>query len=316
MTEQRPSRRQLEALLAAVHGEEVGDLEPLSGGFWSSAFGYRVAGRELVLRVGDLPEAFEMERLAMSFDGPDLPVPAVHRLGSALGRAYAISERHHGRFLETITPEEAAVAGTPIMRMLAALRAVPVEAGAPAEWRPTGPPEASTWVRRLNDTLVDDPSRPVSGWRDRLAADPARDRLFRACQDRVRELSASCPERRDVVHGDLLHGNVLITHDASQVTAVFSWKCSVRGDFLYDVAWFTFWGAWHPGIAAVDVWGRLLADPPGAGALADAAARHHCYEVLIGADHLGWYAWTGDEEALRSVAAHTSHVLERGPLRV
>lgn len=319
VSEQRPSRHQIESFLAAVHGEEVSDLEPLSGGFWSSAFGYRVAGRELVLRLGDLPDAFEMERTAMAFGGPDLPVPVVHQVGSALGRAYAVSERHHGRFLETITPGEAEVTGPAIMRMLRALRAVPVEPRAPAEWHPTGPPEASTWARRLTDSLVDDPRRPVSGWRRRLAADPALDRLFRACQDRVGALTAACPERRDVVHGDLLHGNVLVSDDASRVTAVFSWKCSVRGDFLYDVAWFTFWGAWHPGIAAVDVWGRLLADPPGAGdpgALVDAAARHHCYELHIGADHLAWHAWTGDEEQLRSVAAHTSHVLERGPLRV
>jgi hypothetical protein len=99
---------------------------------------------------------------------------------------------------------------------------------------------------------------------------------------------------------------------------VFSWKCSVRGDFLYDVAWCTFWGAWHPGIAAIDVWGRLLEAPPAAGddgALTDAATRHHCYELQIGATHLGWYAWTGDREGLRAVADHTSHLLERGPLR-
>lgn len=94
-------------------------------------------------------------------------------------------------------------------------------------------------------------------------------------------------------------------------------KCSVRGDFLYDVAWCTFWGAWHPGIAAVDVWGRLVADPPDDGdpdALVAAGARHHCYELQIGANHLGWHAWTGDEEQLRAVATRTRDVLERGPL--
>jgi aminoglycoside phosphotransferase (APT) family kinase protein len=40
-----------------------------------------------------------------------------------------------------------------------------------------------------------------------------------------------------VLHGDLLHGNVLNSQDAKRITAVFSWKCSQRGDFLFDTAW-------------------------------------------------------------------------------
>lgn len=128
------------------------------------------------------------------------------------------------------------------------------------------------------------------------------------------ELREACPERRDVVHGDLLHRNVLVLEDASRVNAVFSWKCSVRGDFLFDTAWCTFWGHLHPGIAAADVWGRVMtsewanADPSG---LVDARVRHHCYELQMGASHLGWLAWTGDDVGLRALADHTAMLLER-----
>src|ERR1700756_4331826 len=68
----------------------------------------------------------------------------------------------------------------------------------------------------------------------------------------VRALAGACPERRDLVHGHLLHGNVLVNPDAGRVEAVLSWKCSVRGDFLFDAAWCSFWAPWHPGIAAGD----------------------------------------------------------------
>ena len=101
----------------------------------------------------------------------------------------------------------------------------------------------------------------MSGWRATLAADPELDDLYRRCEQRIGELLDACPERRDLVHSDLLHQNVLVSDDWSRVTAVFSWKCSVRGDFLFDVAWCTFWSAWHPGIAAIDLWGRTIADP-------------------------------------------------------
>lgn len=312
-----PTLEQVEAFLFGLHGETVSDLEPLRGGFWSSALAYRLGDRELVLRLGSIPEGFEMDRVAMAFAGPDLPIPDVLDIGRALGGTYAVSQRRHGRFLETARPEEANVVGPTIVRLLDALLAVPAEPEAPAAWYPNGQPGESTWRRWLEDSLVDDPRRRVSGWRTTLAANPQFDRLFRACEDRVRDLADACPERRDLVHGDLLHSNVLMAENGSRITAVFSWKCSVRGDFLFDVAWCTFWGAWHPGIAAADIWTRMMTSSSPAqhgDGLADAAIRHHCYELQIGATHLGWSAWTGDEKSLRAVAEHTALVLERGPL--
>ena len=313
MAESKLSHDEVLAFLADRHGgEAVEDLEPLSGGFWSSAFAYRSAdGHELVVRFGQLLDGFEADRAAMAYAGPDLPVPEVLEIGAAFGGSYAISVRARGRFLEDVRPEEADAAGPTIVRLLGALHAVPADA-------PTAALPADAWRRFLHDGLVDDATQTVHGWRDRLAADPALDRLFRACEARVHELSEACPERRDVVHGDLLHGNVLVSEDASRVHAVFSWKCSVRGDFLFDTAWCTFWGHLHPGIAAADVWGRVTAsdwaneDPAD---LVDAAVRHHCYELQIGASHLGWLAWAGDDAGLRALADHTAMLLERGPRR-
>lgn len=291
------------AFLASQHGAPVSDVELLSGGSWSAAYGYRVGDRELVLRLGNSPEWFAIDRDAMAYSRERLPVPVVLDIGDALGGAYAISERHRGRFLESVRVDEADVAGPTLMSLLDALRSVPDD-------RPCG----AGWHAWLRASLRDDPAQTVSGWRAKLAADPTLDRLYRACESRIDELLDACPERRDLVHRDLLHGNVLITPDASRVNAVFSWKCSLRGDFLYDVALCTFWGAIaHPGIGALDTFSRTLATAP-ADALVDAALRHHCYELHIGTEHLGWYAWTGDDDWLRRDAAHLEMLLERGPL--
>jgi len=46
----------------------------------------------------------------------------------------------------------------------------------------------------------------------------------------------------------------------------------------------------------------------------DASIRHHCYELHIGATHLGWSAWVGDVTALSQVADRLTDVLDRGPL--
>jgi aminoglycoside phosphotransferase (APT) family kinase protein len=293
---------EVRSFLSGHHGAPVSELEPLHGGYWSSAFGYRLDDRRLVVRFSDTRDGFDADRRAMAHSSVDLPVPEVLSIGAAFGGSFAISVRRDGRFLEEVGAEEAERAGPCLERLLAALRAQP-----PDE-------QPSSWRAWLLAGLVDDPAQRVSGWRSSLASDAGLDRLFRATEARVRSLVDDCPERRDLVHGDLLHQNVLVSEDAAEVNAVFSWKCSVRGDFLFDVAWCTFWAPWHPGIEAIDVWMRTMGSPTLSDAeLVDAARRHHCYELHIGATHLGWCAWTANDEDLRAVAARTAEVLERGP---
>lgn len=309
-----PPRPRVERLLADLHSTGVEDLEELPGGFWSSAWAYRADGHDLVLRLGTVPEGFAADVDAQRHRRPGLPIPRVLAVGEAFdGFSYAVSERARGRFLETVGPDEADVVGPTIASLLAALRSVPEDERA-GDGRTAGVGAAEDgWRAWLRAGLVDDPSSRVGGWRRTLAADPSTEALFRACEARIDDLLDACPERRDLIHSDLLHRNVLVNQDASEVTAVFSWKCATRGDFLYDVAWCTFWSAWYPGIAAADVGRRVLdAADPGDQAFVDAAVRHHCYELQIGASHLGWYVWTDDRAELSRCADRLGQILERG----
>ena len=191
--------------------------------------------------------------------------------------------------------------GPTVVDLLAALRAVPDTGVKTPKWR--------DW---LLSGITDVPGRHTSGWRPRLAADPAADRTFRAVDDRIRSLLDACPDRRQLVHSDLLHYNVLVAPAADAVTAVFSWKCATWGDALYDLAWCTFWGRWHDGIGALELWDRVAPTLP-APETVDAAVRHHVYELQIGASHLGWYATLGDQGNLGWTRRQLDELLERGP---
>ena len=310
------SREEVLAFLGGQPGTPR-DLEPLTGGAWSSAWAYRAGGEELVVRFGPEASWYEADRMAMAFGGPDLPVPQVREVGTTpSGRAYAISVRHHGRFLED-TPAGQADALTPTLtRLFLALYSVPAGPDAPVAWHRAGP-HAGSWREFLLAGPADDPGNLVHGWSAALAGDRELAALSVAAAGRVRALAEACPERRDLVHGDLLHGNVLVSPDARRVQAVRSWKCSVRGDFLFDAAWCSFWAPFHPGIAAADPLPGLLRAPAvraGPGALLDAAVRHHCYELHIGYTHLGWNIWTGGQAGLAATARRLAEVLERGPL--
>jgi aminoglycoside phosphotransferase (APT) family kinase protein len=312
------SRAEVIAFLDGQPGSPA-DLEALTGGAWSSAWAYRAGGEALVVRFGPELSWYEADRSAMAFSSPDLPVPEIREIGTTpSGRAYAVSVRHHGRFLEDTPVEQAGALSPTLTRLLVALYRAPANPDAPVVWHQRDA-SAGSWQEFLLAGLVDDPGERVSGWSGALAGDRRLAALSSAVTTRVHALIESCPERRDLVHGDLLHGNVLVSADARRVEAVLSWKCSVRGDFLFDVAWCTFWAPFHPGIAAADPLAGLLGAPSvraEPGALLDAAARHHCYELHIGFTHLGWNVWTGNQAALAATAQRLAEVLERGPLRL
>jgi len=288
-------------LLRSHHDADPTDLEVLHGGFWSVAYGYRVGDDELVLRISDDPGGFRADETAMRYSSPALPVPEVLTIGRGLGRWFAISRRHHGRFLEAVGPDHADALGPTVVGLLAALSDVP-DTGA----------DATPWRDWLLAGLVDLPDHPTAGWRVQVDADPDVSRTFVAAERRISSLLDACPDRRELVHSDLLHGNVLVSPAATTVTAVFSWKCATWGDAVYDLAWCTFWGHWHDGIDALDLWDRVVPTLSG-GAAVDVGERHHAYEVQIGASHLGWYAATGDAENLRRTVRRLDQLLERGP---
>jgi aminoglycoside phosphotransferase (APT) family kinase protein len=302
-SDNRPSDAAVVDLLRGHHGAEPTHLERLAGGFWSSAYGYRIGDDELVLRINDEPDGFRHDELAMRYTSPSLPVPEVLAIGEGVGRWFAISRRHHGRFLEDVGPDEADALRPTVVELLAALRAVP----------DTGV-EVPPWRDWLLDGISDRPGRSTSGWRTRVAANPAVDRTFRAADSRIRSLLDACPDRRQLVHSDLLHSNVLVTPAADAVTAVFSWKCSTWGDAVYDLAWCTFWGRWHEGIGALDLWRQVDPTLPASEAV-DVDVRHHAYELQIGAAHLGWYATLGDDDNLGWTSRQLDELLERGPRR-
>ena len=56
---------QIESWLATRHDGAVSDLAPVDGGFWSSAFVYRVGAEEFVFRISDMREGFEIDAAAM-----------------------------------------------------------------------------------------------------------------------------------------------------------------------------------------------------------------------------------------------------------
>jgi hypothetical protein len=187
----------------AVRFGAVEELRPLGGGFWSSACSFSHAGRELVLRFGANKDWFEAEGAAMAFSSPELPVPEVVEIGDALAGAYVISVRHYATNLEDVRPDQSDAAGPPLGSLLAALFAMPKSPDLAVGWHRRPRRNDLTWRGWISEQLVDDPGQEIHGWRPAIAAQSEIDHLYQGCEGRVGELIDACPERRDLVHGDL-----------------------------------------------------------------------------------------------------------------
>jgi aminoglycoside phosphotransferase (APT) family kinase protein len=276
-------------------------IAALGCGDWSSAFSFRLNGRDFVARFGEWRADFEKDAAAMAFAGPDLPVPRVVEIGDAFDGAYAISERHFGTFLEALDAEGFQRVLPALLRALDAMRTLP----APHNAR--GVP----WDEWLRDLLVDHPGGRVSGWRHNLAASPELNALFIAGQRGFEDLLDACPDLRHVLHLDLINRNVLVAEDRTRLEAVFDWGCLAYGDFLYEVAWFTFWAPWHPGLAATDIRGAVLDHYAStAVAVENFDARVRCYELHIGVHHLAYNVFVpGRDEDLTAIAARLSDLI-------
>lgn len=268
------------AFLDAHHGLPVERLEAFGTGFWSAAFGYEVDGERLVARFGRNREWYEVDQAAHGYDCADLPVPRVREIGDVgEGVVFAISERSDGVFLEDVDASRADELRPLVTGLLAALKTAPLIEEPHYTWR--------SWLEAGLD-----PNGRNAPWRKLVAKDPVAGPLADRADARVAELLDHVPEKQELFHGDLVHKNVLVAEDLSSITAVFSWKCSGRGDALFDLAWLTFWEPWYPGIAAL---GLRPSD--------EDAALHHVYELHIGATHLNWYGQVDDKVNLYKVAA-------------
>jgi hygromycin-B 4-O-kinase len=299
--------------LAGRYGAGVEAVAELGAGDWSRAFSFRLDGRDLVARFGRHVEDFLKDRKAMGFARSGLPVPAVLDVGeSAPGLFYAISERRFGVFLEVFDERGWRAVLPALLGGLDALREVRPPGGSGVDWADESESAPTDWRRWLVESLEDRPGGRVSGWRATLRKAPDADEIFVSGERALRALLPACPEVRHLLHRDLLNRNVLVAEDASRLEAVFDWGCSLAGDFVYEVAWLTFWAPWYPALEAIDFRRAVEAHYAAVGlGVENFEERLTCYELHIGLEHIAYATFTGRNDHLGAIAGRTAQILER-----
>jgi hygromycin-B 4-O-kinase len=294
--------------LTERYGHDITDLTPLRQGVWSSAYAFETEGVTLVVRFGAYRDDFEKDGLAARYASRDLPIPRIVEIGETRGGSYAISERALGTHIDGLDEQGMRRVLLSLFAALEAARRVDLtDASGFGLWHGTGRARHATWHDALLDIATDGPTRLGPSWRAALARSPVGTGPFDEAFAALQRLVDRCPEGRHLVHSDLLHFNVLVADD--RVTAVLDWGSSIYGDFLYDLAWLTFWSPWYPAWSRIDFAREAASYYRSIGLeVPHFDERLHCYELHIGMESQGWFAGQGDTANLERTA---TRMLER-----
>ncbi|MBV9582903.1 MAG: phosphotransferase [Chloroflexi bacterium] len=276
------------------------DVDPRSvqrvgHGEWSTTFTFESPrGRDLVVRFSVRNDDFLKDQHAMHFASSQLPIPKLLEIGPVTDGYYAISERAYGEFVEDRDQAAMQRLLPSLFDMLDACRGVDLSTTTGfGIWRGDATAPHASWRDALLSVASDAPTNRTHGWRTKLRQSEVGQRAFDRAFQRLQASVDACPSHeRYLVHSDLLYFNVLVRDD--HISAVLDWGSSMYGDFLWDLAWLTFWQPWYPTWSGLDL--RLAARQHYAAIgleVPNFEERMRCYELAIGLDGLAYQSFAG-----------------------
>ncbi len=302
---QKPSISAQDTLqfLQEKFNNDVTELTLLSGGDWSQAYSFMHNHKKYVLRWCHSSETFEKDTLATAFSSAAMPIPKVIDSGSQFDVYFAITEFAQGKFFDTLNVDELNQTLPALLNLFDALRNVNLSGTTGyGGWDKNGVGSQKSWKDHLLDVNGpdDNPERFTYGWYAKLANSPLGTGVFDRLYPQFEALVAKCPEVRRLIHSDLLNYN-LLTKD-NHISGVIDWQCSLYGDALYDVAWFTFYQPWYPQFGAVQLSQKLLDHFEATAAdSTNLKERLICYQLHIGLDSIIYNSakqnWKNAQEA-------------------
>ncbi len=291
----------LQFLQEKLNGE-VTELTLLSGGDWSQAYSFMHDHKKYVLRWCHSSETFEKDAAASAFSSEAMPIPKVIDTGKQFDTYFAITEFAQGKFFDTLNVDELNQTLPALFNLFDALRNADLShTTGYGGWDKNGVGSQKSWKDHLLgvDGPDDNPERFTYGWYAKLANSPVGTRVFDDLYSQFESLVEKCPEVRQLIHSDLLNYNLLAKDN--HISGVIDWQCSLYGDGLYDVAWFTFYEPWYPQFAAIQLSQKLLAHFEAAADNTHLKERLICYQLHIALDSIIYNSakqnWKNAQEA-------------------
>lgn len=279
----KPTKQQVERFLSDNFTRDISEVSYLDKqGEWSQAFSFLQDNKPFIIRFSGFQDDFLKDKIAYDFNSNYLPIPRLTSNGQALSGYYAISERVFGEVLEELNSEKMHNIIPAVFDMLDEGRMANLSSSSGyGSWDSLRDAPYKSWSEFLLAVKNDRPDGRISGWRESMINSPFGDSAFNAAFEQLEKLVKECPEDRSLIHSDLLHKNVFVKDN--KIAGVIDWGNAMYGDFLYDLATFTFYSPWYPAMKSIDWTTEIVRYCENREvSLPKARERIRCYELHIG----------------------------------
>ncbi len=276
----------------------ITDIEFIAGGESSQAFSFQSEKGDFVIRINGDKNSFEKDEYAFNtFASEKIPIPKIIRIGQINEKYYfAISTTAEGKIINELSEEEYQETFPDLLRVLDAIHAIDItEYPGYGKWNLNGIGKFQSWrdcVLSINEYPVKDNLFEVS-----FLERDVWDKIYTQIQGLVK----FCPKERWLVHGDYGHNNAL--SDGRKITGVLDWAESVYGDFVYDIAWLSFWNS-KEHAKQIDAHYSQKEIP-------NFAERLLCYKLCIGLGSLSFFAYSQQKNKYDSTKIRILNLLSQ-----
>ncbi len=258
-------------------------IEFISGGESSQAFSFQTEKGSFVIRINGSKGSFEKDEYAFKhFASEIIPIPEIIRIGQLDEKYFfAISAKAEGKIIWELSEEEYQRIFPEFMAILDEIHKIDVSKYTGyGKWNLIGVAKSASW----KENILSVNEYPVKG--DLFETSFLEKDVWKKIYAEIEKLVPFCPEERWLVHGDYGHNNVI--SDGKRITGVLDWAESIYGDFVYDIAWLTFWNSKERAEQIRDYYSQR--------GIQNFTERLLCYELLIGLGSLSFYAYSQQEE--------------------
>lgn len=270
--------------------EEISAFETINGGEGSQAYSFSTPDNQYIIRINrHTDNGFKKDLYAFkNFSKPNVPIPDILKIGKINDELYfCISQKAPGKILDLLSPEEAENIYQKMFEVLDGIHAIDISGTTGfGGWDINGNAKGESWkseILNVNEHTLKTEDKPGLFETSFLEKD-----FWDTAYGRLTELLYKCPEERYLVHADFGFNNTL--SDGHEITGVIDWEGSMYGDFLYDVAWLSFW-------SKTDYQKLYLEHIKNKGLVVqDYSERMLCYKLWVGLGAISFFAYSNQKE--------------------
>ena len=225
------------AFLKSNFAPNIQSLTTIKEGETSQAFSFFSERGEFVIRVHSKKHGFEKDKYAHDhFNSQNIPIPKTFQIGQLNDKFYySITEKAEGKIIDHFEKEEIRKFIPELINILDSIHAFNIGDTQFGDWEIDGKSSETSWKNYLLKLIEEFGPYENKTPENTLLESVVVQKILA----RYKQLINHCPNIRYLVHGDYGFSNLL--SNGKKITGVIDWELSKYGDFLYDVAWLSFW---------------------------------------------------------------------------